>query len=778
MRRSFAPHIYYVLIGFLLLGNSSLPQSDSLLNAVEEQSGKDAILTYIDLLSSSELSYDERLSYSEIAMTEAELLNDSLLIAAVLNAKSLLIYDNLQYDKAITGFEKALGIAKRFNSLDLQSSIYYNLGFAYHKKNRNVEGAAAIRQAIHLNRDLQKLDEWGDALNGLGYFYWTISQFDSALFYYEKGLEVRSELKDSSKIGQSLNNIGIIYWYWSIYDKALEYYRQALNVRRSIGDEFGVVLVLNNIGLLYKEWHYYTMAREYLFEAMQESEHINQNNIRGYVRNNIGELFIELNQPDSAMFYFQESLKEYKKTNNPRNYSLIYNNIGDAWLKLNEIDKAKEILKESIVIADSTDNFRLKAIALRNLGVAAVDEGNLFEAIDYLNEAVNLGVKINAKEDLIDSYIILANTLEKIGNYKEALRVHKLYTSAKDSIDAEEVNKRIIEFKMRYQIEKNERQLQEKQYEIEQQSALTNILFIASFALLIIIVIIFNINRSRLKANRKLSIKNKQISDQNDKINLQKKQLEKQQEKLKIINRELGNTNEKLNILNSTKDKFFSIVSHDLKNPFQALLGYAELLDEDFEELDDDEKKDIISNLLEVSQNSFRLVENLLNWSKAQLGRLQLTPELLDLKRIAADVAEILEGSFITKNIIFQNNINTGSNVFADKNAVTLVLRNLLTNAIKFTPRNGTINVDCEITNGNCKISVHDSGLGMEEDVRKKLFKIDEQITREGTNQEKGTGLGLILCKEFVEKSGGEIWVESTPLQGSTFYFTLPVSKQ
>lgn len=767
-----------ILSCLLLLSNLSLAQADSLRNLLQGQTGEELVTTLLALLSESDLSFDERLQYADQALDEAEKLNDSLIIADALNERAFLQYNHRMYDACIEGFEKSLGIALRHSYKDLQSEIYYRLGFAFHKKNRNIEGTACLRNAIHLNKELEKQEEYGDALNGLGYYYWSISQFDSALYYYEKGLEVRTELQDSVRMGKSYNNIGIIYWYWSIYDKALEYYRQALEMRRAIGDMRGVVLVLNNIGLLYKEWHYYEMSKDYLLEAMEESERLNDFVVRGYVKNNLGELYVEIDKPDSAMLYFQQSLDEYLQTNDLRNLVLIYCNIGNVWLQLGNIDTAKAVLKEAIAISDTTDNFRMKAVALRYLGEAENMLGNFSKAIEYLNEAVELDMKISAKEDLRDTYIILADVYERKGNYREALRIHRLYTTAKDSIDADEVNKRILEFKMRYQIEKNERLLQAKQYEVERQTALTNILFFASIALIIIIIIIFIINRSRLTANRKLSSINQQVSEQNEKINSQKAQLEIQQERLRDINKKLEATNKELNVLNSTKDKFFSIVSHDLKNPFQALLGYAELLDEDYDELDDKEKKDIIANLMEVSQSSFRLVDNLLNWSRAQLGKLHLNPEILNLHTVTNEVAEILEGSFISKKIQFYNRTDRNKSIYADKNAVKLVLRNLLTNAIKFTPRHGTISVDCRESNGFCTIGVQDTGVGMEKNDTEKLFKIDEQISKEGTQQEKGTGLGLILCKEFVEHSGGKIWVESLPLQGSTFFFTLPVSQE
>lgn len=233
--------------------------------------------------------------------------------------------------------------------------------------------------------------------------------------------------------------------------------------------------------------------------------------------------------------------------------------------------------------------------------------------------------------------------------------------------------------------------------------------------------------------------------------------------------------NKKLLELNATKDKFFSIVAHDLKNPFNALLGFSDILINDYDELSEDEKRDFISEMGKVSQFSYNLLENLLEWSRSQTGSLEFHPTQVDLFELVEEEKMLLGAGAKKKKITIVSEMSDGDYVFADRNMVKTILRNLISNAIKFTDKDGTIRVFRESDNEHMTIGVQDTGVGMDEVTQNKIFKIGESHSTIGTQEERGTGLGLILCREFVEKHDGKIWVESELQKGSVFYFTLPV---
>lgn len=247
-------------------------------------------------------------------------------------------------------------------------------------------------------------------------------------------------------------------------------------------------------------------------------------------------------------------------------------------------------------------------------------------------------------------------------------------------------------------------------------------------------------------------------------------------EQRKIAEKKLKESQANLEELNKTKDKFFSIIAHDLKNPISSFKNLSELLTDQYDELSEDELKEFIGLLSDSSNNLFKLLENLLMWSRAQVGSVKINRELINIYQIANNNLSLMKLNADNKKIKLINNIPENTSAYADLNMIDTVIRNLMSNSLKFSNAGDTITVDSEINGDFLTVKITDTGIGMSEDIQNKLFKIDKQITSIGTNQEKGTGLGLILCKEFINKNMGEIWVESELGKGSTFLFTIPIS--
>ncbi len=232
--------------------------------------------------------------------------------------------------------------------------------------------------------------------------------------------------------------------------------------------------------------------------------------------------------------------------------------------------------------------------------------------------------------------------------------------------------------------------------------------------------------------------------------------------------------NLQLRELNAQKDKFFSIIAHDLKNPFNSVMGFSELLVDQIREKDYDGIEQYASIILQSSQHAIDLLTNLLDWARSQTGRLEFSPEYFELAKLTEEICTQLNDSADQKSIKLLKDIPNKIPLFADKNMISTVIRNLISNAIKFTGEGGEIIISAKKDTDEILFSVKDNGLGIAPNRIKKLFRIDTNESTYGTNNEKGTGLGLILCKEFVEKHGGSIWVESELGKGSEFFFTLP----
>ncbi|PKL87393.1 MAG: hypothetical protein CVV23_15555 [Ignavibacteriae bacterium HGW-Ignavibacteriae-2] len=240
----------------------------------------------------------------------------------------------------------------------------------------------------------------------------------------------------------------------------------------------------------------------------------------------------------------------------------------------------------------------------------------------------------------------------------------------------------------------------------------------------------------------------------------------------------LKESEKKLKETNATKDKLFSIIAHDLRTPFQPLISFSEYLNEEYSKLSEDEIKFFTMEINNAAKNVFVLLENLLEWSRMQSGRIEFNPAEINLLEKSDEVIKIIEGTAKQKNISINNNIKENVFVAADSQMLRLILHNLLANAVKFTPNGGRIDLSEYEYEDYVEVAVSDNGVGISEQRLKLMFVTNHTISTKGTNDEKGSGLGLILCKEFVEKQGGAIRIESTEGKGSTFYFTVPKIKR
>lgn len=237
---------------------------------------------------------------------------------------------------------------------------------------------------------------------------------------------------------------------------------------------------------------------------------------------------------------------------------------------------------------------------------------------------------------------------------------------------------------------------------------------------------------------------------------------------------DLKDSKEMLLELNATKDKFFRIISHDLRSPIASLTSFTASLIDNMDTYSPEYLKEMLKVIHDSTTATYKLVENLFAWASAQSGKIEFNPELIDVKELVFESVSMVLYAAVNKQIELTQHCEDHCVIFADRNMMQTVLRNLCSNAIKFTPKGGKITVHCKANHENVEFTVSDNGLGIPEKKIVKLFKVGETYSTRGTENESGSGLGLILCKEFVEKNGGNIWVQSKPGEGSQFIFTIP----
>lgn len=302
------------------------------------------------------------------------------------------------------------------------------------------------------------------------------------------------------------------------------------------------------------------------------------------------------------------------------------------------------------------------------------------------------------------------------------------------------------------------------------------LLFIITVVSVIWFIRMTNIKKTNIYLEKQVRLRTRELERQTYQLNETNAALEERQQQVEEQSEEMHSQKEVLAELNATKDKLFSIVAHDLKNPVGNLMGFLELLKINFDTYPPEKTKDIVNSLFDSTEETYNLLTGLLDWSRVQQGTISFNPVMADINAIISETINILKGQASNKNIQINNNSVGDFNVLLDPDLINAVLRNLISNAIKFTNENGNIKISCINDNGHVLVSIVDDGIGMPREVAENIFKKGNHYTSYGTNGEKGTGLGLSTVKDFIAIHNGKVWVESEEGKGSRFYFTFPVT--
>jgi signal transduction histidine kinase len=593
----------------------------------------------------------------------------------------------------------------------------------------------------------------GQILNSQG-------KYQMALEYYKNSLATYTDIDDKSASASTLILIGNQYWYRGNYPKALENYQEALKIYEALGDKAGISMCFINIGLIHSNNGNNEQALDYYEKNLKISEELGDKKMEADVLYKIGITHrIKGNYPQ-ALKYFQKSLSIYEVLSNKKGISDVYSGIGIIYymkenypIALEYYEKASSIKEE---INDTFGNCHL----YRNIGIIYLKTSNYTKALNYTNRSYNIARERNLLNELKYIYNQYSEIYAATNKYKEAYEAYVNFKELNDSIFNNENAKIItgLEYQYAYEKEKQalefERQKKEAVYEekIKHQKSM-QYFYIAGFVLMILIVVI--IYRSFLQKRKSNQILKKQKN-------------------------EIEENNAELKVVNATKDKFFSIIAHDLKNPLSTMLHLSQLLSDNFDKIDVREQKEYIGHIYQAIQNTYKLLENLLLWVRSQRGIIDFKPVKENLRSLVTETIELLHQVATNKSIELKNEIPANISVYVDKNMVLTVLRNLISNAIKFTHKGGEVMLKATATIDKnrqrfTEIYVIDNGIGVPPEVQSKLFRITENISLKGTENERGTGLGLILCQEFVEKHGGKIWLVSDEGKGSKFIFTLPI---
>lgn len=605
--------------------------------------------------------------------------------------------------------------AEEISDARLEADARRNLGLIHLNGSHDYEAAMDLFiGALAIEDSLDLEDQKFLTLIAIARVFEVVGDHHKSAQFLEQSLALSRENRNINSVAMALNNLGKVNASRGQINDAFSNYQHVLRFRDDISKTFEAD-ALFNLADLYTMQGNYEEALGHHKSALAINRALGDRYAEAVSLNNIGVLYALMKNDAKSLANHQVALGIRQDLKDKSGVAESYNNLAGVYFRQNDF-------------------------------AAAISNGLI--ALGHARES-------QAQEQLFKSYDLLSQAYKGTGDYKNGLMYRELSLAIYEFIQNERHERQLLETQNRYVVGKKESEIQkldavriEREREIAEQKRFRN----ALFALVGLVFVIAGLLLILYLVKRRSNIV------------------------LQVARKEVQQHNAKLQELNQTKDKFFSIISHDLKGPLNSLTSFSHLLINHTDSLSKEEIRMLAGDLDKSVRNLLGLLENLLEWSRSQTGNIDFSPEVFDLVELLEKNKSLLQSQASNKNITIVVEPADEYPVRLHKASINTVVRNLVSNAIKFTGEGGRIVLDIRNAGGHFDISIADNGVGMSQEVMARLFRLDSKHTTPGTANEKGTGLGLILCREFVEKNGGKIAVRSAPGNGSVFSMTFPVS--
>ncbi len=670
--------------------------------------------------------------------------------------------------------------------------------------NTSITGSTSLamqyfEQSNHLFTSVNYTYGIAESYLNMGEVHYNWGKFDKALIYFNKAKNISQKYKYEILYVRSLNYIGKYYHSKGNLEQSLSYYTKALDLAKAIGATTEIMSLYNKIGKDYKTLGNYPKSLDCFIRSQQLIPNTDNKIEEATTYNHLGNIYQVLRDFKKALFFHKQALELRKEVNYKEGIAKSLKNIGEVYFDLQQYDSALVCFDQSYLYCKQIgyakgivknlygkgliyEKEEKHSLAIKNYHEAldysksigyAIGESRVYlllaniykkiakydQAIRYCNEGLAIAKKEDIKSNTSEFYKILSGVYALNGDYKEAFMFYKEHSHIKDEIINLETNKKIAELQTEYKVDlknrenevlKQENQI--KELRIKRKNLVILFAIIVSFLLIALVLIMYGRFLNKKNANIKLTVLNDNI--------IQK-------------NKELDKLNKKMRKSKDQQVKLFSIISHELRNPLYWFRNLIQLLSNQIDVLDKSMISKSLDSLNESATNTFHLMDNLLNWSKSQLGNIQYVPESFNLAGLIKENVSLILPYSELKEINIKTALEDKIEVKADKAMIKTVIRNLLSNAIKFTPNKGTIEVKIIKNSSKVKVEVCDSGVGMDQNVVQRILNASGSEFLPSSDKETGNGLGLILTKEFIKKNGGELLVNSSPGNGSVFGFEL-----
>ncbi len=653
-----------------------------------------------------------------------------LLIVVVSNIKAQNhVIDSVKHLISITPEDK-----DKISNLNFLSSLL--------SASKPLEAIEMAKKAIELAKVHHDTLREGKGYLQMAIAYMNISRYDTAKILVHQSIELCKKIDHKKLESSSLNTLGNIHLELSEKKEALSCYLNALQLAEQSGDTMNLPMRLVNIGKAHLPDKNYVQAKNYLKRAIKAAQKVNNKNAESFILLSMGQLYYQMNQIDSAKIYYEKALAVEKNSIHSQNKREILSELAQIYERMGEYAWADTFLKECLMESQLAQDYKREISCFVKLSTLKQTQKEWQSAIAYAELALQKSDSLHILEDINASYKVLSESYAGAKNFEKAYYYQQRYKITNDSIFNTQKSAQIQEMQTKYEVQQKETEntlLREKDKDNDKRiKAQRGVIAGATIIIFLIGFLSISLLRSRRRE--------------------------------KTINQELQEKNALLEDLNIIKDKLFSIIGHDLRSPINSLKSILGLLTD--KTLSEEQVRMLFSKLIKEVGYTSNLLENLLQWAKSQLQGINVNSHTIDIQEITTTTVNLLQEIADTKNIRIVNEINTPVMATGDEEMIKTVIRNLLSNALKFTNPKGEIKINCKTIDNQVEISITDNGIGIKADTLSKLFK--GNLTTRGTQNEKGTGLGLLMVKDFVEKNKGSIRVESEPGKGSCFVVTLP----
>ncbi len=621
----------------------------------------------------------------------------------------------------------------------------------------------------------------------LGRIYTELENYDLSLAYFDSALLISGAINDNWYKGDILFQVGVDKHRMGEHMQALESFNAAILACR-LSDNFKIMgSSYSMMGAIFRMNGFYDRAIEYIIKSKLNYEKADFTEGSAWATYLLGRIYADLKLPQKAMEYFQEALAVYQKQSSidgiQNGVAICYEQIGLLNIELGNFEEARKNIDQTMKIYSASESKYGMSNVYKNLGIIEYSTGNYLQAENYLNEALKLNKEVDDLLSLpgIYEYLGLCEIARgmKVNGFSHLQKGLDLAISNNQKKIQLDIYSKLTEAYLGINELKNAITCQNKQIQIQNE--------ILSGAV--------NIKIEQLQTIYEIDEKNSQIAElekqnQINELNIREHQIFQNIMIIGIVlaflisitvywfYNKLQHKNRELYEANAAKDKFFAIIAHDLRGPTATLAALLEHLNSSFDEYSSMELKEILLTLFKSAENVSNLLENLLIWAQSQVDKIEYRPTELKLADLLQNSLKGLDQSAENKQIEIKIEVDDQIFVLADPDMVQTILRNILSNAIKFTHRGGSVVVRSAVNDKNTVIiKIIDSGVGIEKSSLAKIFEITNKHHSKGTENEKSTGLGLILVKDFVEKNKGTLTIESEKDKGTSVSFTLPATQ-